>query len=395
MRALFSCIPGFGHFHPLVPLAKAMEGAGHQVAFATAERFCRGVVEPAGFRAFGAGLSPPEVEERMAGRREAEPLDGDPAETAARMGAFMFAGVAGPAKVADLTRVIGEWEPDVVVHDAIDFGAPVAAAGGGRPWVSHGFGALSPSRLWELSALAMGPTWREWGMEPAADGGIFRYLYLDICPPCLQAPHIEAVSVARPMRPVPFDTPRGERLARWVSELSPAPTVYVTLGTVFNHAPGLFEAVLEGLRDEPVNVIVTVGPNRDPSELGEQPENVHVERYLPQSLLFPHCDLVVAHGGAGTTLSALAYGLPMLFLPQGANQDWYARRCTSLGAGAALYPGEVTAAAVRSAARELLGQAEYRAAAGRIQQEIAGMPGPQEAVGLVEELARRRQPMSQ
>jgi UDP:flavonoid glycosyltransferase YjiC (YdhE family) len=45
--------------------------------------------------------------------------------------------------------------------------------------------------------------------------------------------------------------------------------------------------------------------------------NVHVEHYVPQSLLLPHCSAVICHGGAGTTLSSLALGLPLLILPQG------------------------------------------------------------------------------
>ena len=39
MRALFTSFPGYGHFHPLVPLARAVQDAGHSVAFATAEPF--------------------------------------------------------------------------------------------------------------------------------------------------------------------------------------------------------------------------------------------------------------------------------------------------------------------------------------------------------------------
>ncbi len=133
-------------------------------------------------------------------------------------------------------------------------------------------------------------------------------------------------------------------------------------------------------------MIVTVGPNREPSELGPQPADVRVERYVPQSLLFPRCDVVVAHGGSGTTLAALAHSLPLLLLPQGANQFWNAERCAGLGVAIRLLPGEVEPQAVRRAVRALLEQPGYRAQARRLAGEIAAMPAPEEVVPLLEAL---------
>jgi UDP:flavonoid glycosyltransferase YjiC (YdhE family) len=359
----------------MVPLARALTGTGHEVAFATAPRFCRGVVEPAGFRAFGAGLSPLQAQERLAGSDTDEGW---------QTGARLFAAVAGPAKVPELAAAIEAWDPAVVVHDAVDFAGPVAAARCGRPWASHSFGALQPPRFWELAdSLSGRPDPAPWSRGP-----MFAHLYLDICPPSLQAPHIVEVPTVQRMRPVSFDTPRGERLADWVSSLPPGPTVYITLGTVFNNTPGVFETVLEGLGGEPYNVIVTVGPDRDPSELGHQPANVHIERYLPHSLLLPHCDLVVAHGGSGTTFAALAHGLPLLILSQGANQEWNAQRCAELGVGITLSAAELTPAGARSSVAALLDEPRYRAAARRVQTEIAHMPGPETAVAALEKLVR-------
>ena len=103
MKLLFTCVPGFGHFHPLVPLASAAESAGHDVAFTTAERFCRRVVEPAGFRWFAAGLSPMVVHEQTLKRPAVAGLaDGE----VWRFGAHMFAEVAAPAKVAELVGIL-------------------------------------------------------------------------------------------------------------------------------------------------------------------------------------------------------------------------------------------------------------------------------------------------
>lgn len=48
MRALFTTQPGSGHWRPLAPFARALQTAGHTVAFATTPHFC-GLIRPHGF----------------------------------------------------------------------------------------------------------------------------------------------------------------------------------------------------------------------------------------------------------------------------------------------------------------------------------------------------------
>ena len=44
------------------------------------------------------------------------------------------------------------------------------------------------SRSPTLAADIIARLWENWGLEPQPWGGMFRYLYLDICPPTLQVP---------------------------------------------------------------------------------------------------------------------------------------------------------------------------------------------------------------
>lgn len=381
MRVLATCLPGYGHFHPMVPLARALQDAGHEVAFATEARFCPRVTA-AGFRAFPAGIGPGKVFERALALTGAAPP-----EDTSRFGAQMFAAVAAPAKMPELIAAVDAWRPDLVVYDVTDYAGPVAAAHAGIPAVAHGLGPLFPAELTRLGAELVAPLWREWGVAPP--DAPFGAAYLDICPPTLQTPAIAGVgAVVQPLRPVPFDAVTGEALPAWVGTLGARPTVYITLGTVENDAPGVIEAAIAGLRDEPVDLVVTVGPNRDPEDLGPQPPHVHVERYLPQSLLMPYCDVVVSHGGSGTTLAALAHGLPMLLLPQGANQFDNAERCAAAGVGLRLLPEETDAATVGEAVRALLAQPGFRACAREVAEEIWRMPAPAVVVPFVEAQAR-------
>lgn len=358
---------------------------GHEVAFSTAQRFCLRVIEPAGFSAFPAGLSPPAVEEETNRRLEQAKL---PQGDEWSYGAHMFAGVAAPAKVPDLVRIVDEWAPQLVVHDAIDFAAPIAAAGAGLPWVSHSFGALQPSEFWALASEFVAPAWKAWNVELDEIKRMFGFVYLDICPPSFQASDADRIGVRQLLRPIPFDAPHGENTPDWFSTLPDRPTVYVTMGTIFNETPGVFETILTGLGESAVNVVVTVGLDRDPRELGVLPENVHVERWIPQSQVFGRCDAVVCHGGSGTTLAALAYGLPLLVLPQGANQFWNAERCVSLGVGLSLHVAELNPITVRQSVSQLLLTASFRLAAREIQREIEHMPSPAEVAPSLEILAR-------
>lgn len=108
---------------------------------------------------------------------------------------------------------------------------------------------------------------------------------------------------------------------------------------------------------------------------------------MPQSLLLPHCAAVICHGGAGTILNSLTQGLPLLILPQGADQYVMGDRVLAAGVGLLLVPADVNPSSVRANVLALLDEPTYRAGARGLQREIAAMPGPEEAVHLIEEVA--------
>jgi UDP:flavonoid glycosyltransferase YjiC (YdhE family) len=104
----------------------------------------------------------------------------------------------------------------------------------------------------------------------------------------------------------------------------------------------------------------------------------------------PHVDVVVHHGGSGTTLGALTVGAPQLLLPQGADQFANADAVTAAGAGLRLLPGELSAEAIADHVRKLLSrQGNHRDAARLIAGEIARMPSPDEVARRLPEYAVR------
>jgi len=379
----------------MVALARALAAQGHTAVFATGRELCP-EISALGFRAIPAGLD--DVAAVAENMRQHPALEQMPPHLGWQRGNALFAKVAAEAMVGDLVPILAELRPALVVHETAEFGGPLAAAVAGIPWVHHSWGPLRPRHMSRHAGDLVAPLWREWGLEPDAFGGHFRFLYLDICPPGFQTSQAAAIDVRHLLRPVVFSGTDGDALPEWFAALPPRPLVYVTFGTVFNRDLCLFEAVLEGLENEPVNVVVTVGRNNDPAALrtvgAPARRNVHIERYIGHAALLPHCDLAVTHGGSATTLGALDHGVPLLVLPQGADQFRNAERTVASGVGRRLLGAEATPAAVRREVRTLLSDETYRGRARAIRDEVALMPPPSERVVLLDQLARERAPLT-
>jgi UDP:flavonoid glycosyltransferase YjiC (YdhE family) len=384
MIVLFTCVVGHGHFHPMIPLARALEAGGHRVVVATDPGFCA-YVRRVGFEAHPAGLDQPEAQARFVaqtpGWAQTPPEDRMPLQFPG-----LFAGVRAPRMLDDLEGIMADVRPDIVIHETAELAGAIAAEVAGVPHVEHSFGILRPAIVRAVASEIVAPLAARRGVPNPGVGGSGGELSLDICPPGIQRPEIAEVPNVQPLQPLGFDE-GGAALPRWVGDLPARPTVYVTMGTVFNSATGVFASVLDGLRGEPINVIVTVGESGDPAVLGAQEANVHIERYIAQSLILPHCDLVVSHAGSGATIGALAAGVPMLALPQGADQFLNAEAITRRGAGLRLLPRELTPSAVRDATRRLLDEPDFADVARIEQQEIRKMPLPAMVVARLEALA--------
>jgi UDP:flavonoid glycosyltransferase YjiC (YdhE family) len=81
--------------------------------------------------------------------------------------------------------------------------------------------------------------------------------------------------------------------------------------------------------------LLTLGPGLD-AAVADAVAGVEVADWADHDEVMRSCDLVVTHGGLGTTLRALAHGRPLLVLPLGRDQDFNAARVEELGAGLGL-----------------------------------------------------------
>jgi MGT family glycosyltransferase len=193
--------------------------------------------------------------------------------------------------------------------------------------------------------------------------------------------------VVQPMRPE-IAGGTSDALPPEIMALGDRPVLYVSLGTVplFNQL-STFNVLLDALAPEDLDLVVTIGANNDPASLAGLPANVHIYRWLPLRPLLDRCDAVVCHGGSGTTLAALHAGLPLIIVPQGADQFENATACEKSGTARVLRPDDVEAAAVRDAVLAVTAvNSSERSAARAVAGEIAAMPTVFEATGIVETL---------
>ncbi len=297
----------------------------------------------------------------------------------------------------DLVMLAHAWQPDLIVRDTAEYGGCAAAEVIRIPHASVRT-ATDTAQYGMRQAIAQPlARLREVnGLPPDPDTEMpFRYLHLAAEPPRFRLPDTSVAPTAHMLCPVNYES-GDDPLPPWVAALPDRPTVYATLGTGASRRPdgrAFFPAMLEALRDEPMNVILTVGRDNDPAQFGPQPENVYIERFIPQSLLLPHCDLVVQHGGFSTVTGALNAGLPMVLIPVIADQPYNAARCAALGVGAVIEPDNRTPEAIREAVRQVLADPTYRQNAERLRDEMAALPGPEYAVELLERLAVEKRPL--
>jgi UDP:flavonoid glycosyltransferase YjiC (YdhE family) len=388
MRVLFTTNPQTGHWQPLIPFADALRATGHEVAFAATPTACA-AISALEYPCFLAGAD--ETAEEAQDRRQR--MAAHWADASAWVWPTVFAGTWAVRRLPDLLAICEEWRPAVLVRENTEFAGCIAAERRGLP---HAAVQVTAWRPWfhPLIAEPLNHLRESVDLPPdPVQSMLYRFLLIVPAPPGFHDPAHPLPATAHAVRHVAFDRSGEEHLPAWLNDLPDRPVVYATMGTAFNRVESILEAIVAGLREEPITLIVTTGRDQDPDDFGPQPPNVHLERYVPQSLLFPHCDLVVTHGGSGTVLTALGHGLPMVIVPVSADQPDNARRCEQIGVAQVIPADNRTPEMMRDAVREVLGDPRYRSIAQRLREEMERLPGPEHVVGWLERLAAEQQPL--
>ncbi|VVJ20841.1 Uncharacterised protein [Amycolatopsis camponoti] len=135
--------------------------------------------------------------------------------------------------------------------------------------------------------------------------------------------------------------PAGE----WTPPADGLPLVLISLGTSRSREQvGFFRKCVRAFTGQPWHVVLTLGKWVDPEELGPLPENIEAHPFVAHAALLPHTEVFVTHGGLGSTMEALHYGVPMVMTPSQSDQVVTAARVAELDLGRVVSRTDVTEA---------------------------------------------------
>jgi len=289
--------------------------------------------------------------------------------------AFFQLVMANPDHLSDVADLVAAERPDVAVVDCLLYGvlAAVEKAGIGRlslihtaPGAMTGTGPSSAARAARLVEMVNGL--RGIAELPPTNS------HLDVWGRAV-------VTSIRELDPAGFDPPSAfkyigpvlERQRSWPLPwrgVARKPIALVSLSSTnaYGTQTSRLQSVLNALAELPLNVLVTA-PSVDVGVL-VVPPNAVVTGFAPHSAILPHAALAISHGGHGTLAAALASGVPTICMPNPmGDQPALAGRVEELGAGIAL-DSDASAATIKNAVVEVLGNSSYRDAARRLMQLI-------------------------
>jgi N-glycosyltransferase len=366
----------------VVPLARALQAAGHEVAVATGTTL--------GNELDRVGLQHLPMPQMLApsqmgsdpdyARRIGLNADGVPLPELGRMdpGAMfgrLFAGASAVRAAEDMAA--NGFQPDLVVRECTELGghlladqlgipcatldiAPLTQARhpGMLPWLNESRAALNLPPVEDISALTE-DMWVSWLPE-------------SWYPETLRSPAHGYYRTPDEPAQVLDSTIAGLPVDR--------PFVLAALGSntwVTPRQRSPLRQIIEALGALPCTGVVALGREyHDPANwTGPRPDNVHLVSFAQQRLLLPCCDLFLTHAGFNSVREALTAGVPMVAQPQHAEQPANAQRLFELGVGVAVRPDKASAATLAAACQDVLDEPAYRQAARGFQRRILGLPG--------------------
>ncbi|MFG3055552.1 macrolide family glycosyltransferase [Kitasatospora sp. NPDC048239] len=380
-------IPAHGHVNPSLAVIAELVARGHRVSYVNDASFAA-TVEKAGAKAVPYTSVLP----------LADDPGGWPDDPVAIQDVFLDDALAMTPAVQGL---FAEDRPDLVLYDIGGFAGRAVAEAHGVPAVQ-----LSPTFVaWEgfeaemagmYEALRNGPGgpehYRRFGEWLAGTGAVVRDVEafkgvpdrsVVLVPRALQ-PHADRVDPQRYTFVGPCAGDRSHQ-GSWERPAGAERVLLVSLGSAFTRQPAFYRECVRAFAGLPGwHVVLQIGRHTDPAELGEVPAGVEVHPWVPQASVLAQADAFVTHAGMGGASEGLQAGLPMIAVPQAADQFANADRLVELGVARRLDTGEATAAALRAALLELVGDPEVARRLDVLRAEALAEGGTARAADLIE-----------
>jgi MGT family glycosyltransferase len=402
-RVLAYTSPARGHLYPLVPILDELAGRGHEIAIRTLASQVALMQD----RGFAAGPISRRVEELVHDDYQARTPSGS-----LKRGVAKFAARA-EFEVSDLRAAIEVERPDVLLVDAMSWGASAAAAAWDGPWAQwFPYPLPVPSRDVPPFGPGLRPAsgWlgrlRDRALRPLMLGSMQKIFLpsVNATRDAVAQPRFASISdmfTAAPlllyMTAEPFEYPRSDwpesvRMVgpccwdppadppSWLAGIE-QPIVLVSTSSEFQDDGRLVTTALEALAHEDVHVVATIPAAGMPHT--KFTANAHVEPFLPHAPILARAVCAVTHGGAGVTQKALAAGVPVCVVPFGRDQLEIARRVEVAQAGTRLPARRLTSDRLRAKIREAMTKRE---GASRVADGFAATGGPAAAAEAIDGL---------
>jgi glycosyltransferase (activator-dependent family) len=420
MRVLLTSHAEKTHFMSMVPLAWALQAAGHEVRVAS-QPVLTEVITSAGLTAVPVGRdhlldAMIEANKTVPDAPDFELCQIDPDALTWEHVRWGYSDVVpwwwrvvNDPMIGDLTEFCRQWKPDLVLWEPLTFAGAVAATA---------CGAVHGRLMWSVDVFArmrghflrlqaeQPPDKREdvlgrWlGSRVARYGGAFDevltsgYFTVDPIPDSLRFDSGLGLDLDLryvQQRYVPYNGPSV--VPDWLRqgrESLDRPRVALTLGTsAIERFDGYGVSVgelLESLADLDVEVVATL-PRRERDVLGGQvPENVRMVAFAPLNALAATCSVVINHGGPGTLFTTLMNSVPQLVVPNMFDEPLLANWVAAQGAGLSVPPAEVTGERVRAGVERLLGDPSFAVGARDLREQMLALPTPNDVVPELEKL---------
>jgi MGT family glycosyltransferase len=158
------------------------------------------------------------------------------------------------------------------------------------------------------------------------------------------------------------------------------------MGTILNGRLDVFRTIVAALaKHKGLQLVLSVGDQVDPQQIGPAPSNAIIVKQAPQLELLKQTSVCITHAGLNTVLESLAQGVPQVAIPVTYDQPAVAARTAHKQTGAVTSLDKLTADHLSSLLDEVLNNCAYRDNARKLQRAIAEANGLSVAADLVEE----------
>lgn len=183
-----------------------------------------------------------------------------------------------------------------------------------------------------------------------------------------------------------FDT-RTADTNEWTRPAAADNVLLISLGSAYTRLPEFYRQCLAAFGDLPGwHVVLQIGKYTDPGELGTIPPNVEVHSWVPQRAILGQADAFVTHAGMGGCGEGLLAGVPMIAVPQGAEQFMNADKLVELGVARRVDTADATPETLRTALNDLVADPERRARSERLRAAAREEGGTPRAADLIEDM---------